>query len=192
VDSAACACGWNGLSIRALTRHLGGNQIHHLATADLNAFLSRNLRLERVDHVALGNLLREVDKFGDLDAACITSRDSPAQIRGYLRGLRDGKRPRKRGRPKHKPHYRRPITDYRIDACFQPIELLPVTSPGIIIPAQPKSLTTTAGYSSACTPEINTSITIRPNPPEQPDEPNAGSPDDDAANLTDDCLTNIR
>src|SRR5262249_14350370 len=137
------------------TRHLGGNQIHHLATADLNAFLKRNLRLERVDHVALGNLLcpprrilpnaqgpwndpdyrakraaflalrilaaREADKFGDWEAAWRTCRDSPAQIRGYLRGLRDGKCPRKRGRPKHKPRYRRPITDYRIDTCFQPI-----------------------------------------------------------------------
>src|SRR5262249_12611413 len=48
---------WTLTGKRALTRHLGGNQIHYLATADLNAFLKRNLRLERVDHAALGNLL---------------------------------------------------------------------------------------------------------------------------------------
>src|SRR5262249_19466541 len=48
---------WTLTGKRALTRHLGGNRINHLATADLNAFLRRNLRLERVDHVALGNLL---------------------------------------------------------------------------------------------------------------------------------------
>jgi hypothetical protein len=168
----------------ALTRHLGGNQIHHLATADLNGFLSRNLRLERVDHVALGNLLfpsrrippdaqppwsdpdyrakraaflvlrnlayREGDKFGDSTAAWRTCRNSPAQIRGYLRGLREGRRTRKRGRPKHKPSNRRLITDYRIDACFQPIELVPVTPAGITIPASPKSPPIIAGNSNAC------------------------------------------
>src|SRR6266540_2607822 len=48
---------WTLTGKRALTRHIGGNQIHHLATADLNAFLKRNLRLERVDHAALGKLL---------------------------------------------------------------------------------------------------------------------------------------
>ena len=48
---------WTLVGERALTRHLGGNKIHHLARADLNAFLKRNLRLERVDHVALGNLI---------------------------------------------------------------------------------------------------------------------------------------
>src|SRR5215470_16923927 len=114
---------WTLTGKRAL---LGGNQIYHLATADLNAFLRRNIRLERVDHVALGNLLfpprrippdsptpwndpdyratraafldlsllaeREVDKFGgDPTAAWRTCRDSPAQLRGYLRGLREGK-----------------------------------------------------------------------------------------------------
>src|SRR5262249_4170789 len=147
-------------------------------------------RLERVDHVALGNLLflprrippnssapwndpayrakraaflvlriladREEDKFGDRQAAWRTCRDSPAQIRGYLRGLRERKRPRKRGRPKHKPINRRPITDYRIDACFQPIQLVPVNAPGITISAQPKSLPITADHSSTCVVEIHT------------------------------------
>jgi hypothetical protein len=161
---------WTLTGKPALTRHLGGNRINHLATADLNAFLKRSLRLERVDHVALGNLLfpprrippnaqapwndpayrarraaflalrllaeRETDKFGDPIAAWKTCRDSPAQIRGYLRELRDGNRPRKRGRPKQKPRYRRPITDYRINQCFQPVELMPVTAPGITIAAE--------------------------------------------------------
>jgi hypothetical protein len=42
----------------AIKRHLGGNKLAHLLTADLNAFLERNLRLERVNHVALGYVLR--------------------------------------------------------------------------------------------------------------------------------------
>jgi hypothetical protein len=173
--------GFGGLCVRlewtltgkpALTRHLGGNQIPHVVIADLNAFLTRNLRLERVDHVVLGNLLspprrippnypapwndpnylarraaflvlrnladREEAKFADCQAAWRTCRDSPAQIRGYLRGLRERKRRRRRGRPKHKPSNRRPITDYRIDACFQPIQLMPVTRSGISMSAQPK------------------------------------------------------
>jgi hypothetical protein len=184
---------WTLTGKPALERHLGGNQIDHLAKADLNAFLKRNLRLERVDHAALGKLLfpprpippktqapmndpdyrakraavhalqllaaRELGKFGDWDAAWKTCWESPAQIRGYLRSLRDRQRRRKRGRrgrPKGKSRYRpitdfRPITNYRIDACFRRIELMPVTSAGIIISAQPKSLTTTAGNSSACT-----------------------------------------
>lgn len=39
-------------------RYLGGNQIHDLLNADLNDFLARNIRLEQVDYVALGNLFR--------------------------------------------------------------------------------------------------------------------------------------
>ena len=42
----------------ALVRHLGGNQITDLIAADLNAFLKRNLRLARVDHVAVGRLFK--------------------------------------------------------------------------------------------------------------------------------------
>jgi hypothetical protein len=40
----------------ALERHLGGNQISDLLTANLNSFVRKNLRLERVDHVAIGKL----------------------------------------------------------------------------------------------------------------------------------------
>ena len=174
---------WTLTGRRALTRHIDGNRIQHLLTADLNSFIKRNLRLERVDHAALGNLLfpprrippnaqaprndpdyrakraallalrnlayRERDKFGDWNTARRTCRDSPAQIRGYLRGLRDGKRPRKRGRPKDKSKYR-PITDYRIDACFQPIELIPVTPARYNYSCLTKITPITAGNSNAC------------------------------------------
>jgi hypothetical protein len=49
---------WTLKGKAALTRHLGGNQIEHLLGADLDKFLQRNLYLEEVDHVALGNLFR--------------------------------------------------------------------------------------------------------------------------------------
>jgi hypothetical protein len=207
---------WTLTGNPALTRHLGGNRIYHLATADLNGFLRRNLRLERVDHVALGNLFcgikntarrdrsstpteyktiwdqwkdpnyrarraaflvlrlladREKDKFGDPIAAWRTCRDSPAQIRGYLRELRDGKRPRKRGRPKQKRGDRRPITDYLINVCFQPIELIPVTAPGITMSASPKLLPIFQDNSNPCEHKIDTNRKIginngiTPNPP---------------------------
>jgi len=214
--------GFGGLCVRlewtltgkpALTRHLGGNRINHLATADLSAFLKRNLRLERVDHVALGNLLfpprrippnapapwndpayrarraaflalrlladREADKFGHPTTAWRTCRDSPAQIRDYLRELRDrqrrGKRGR-RGRPKGKSRYRpitdfRPITDYRIDACFHPIELVPVAPAGITMSAQSKSLPTNCPQL-----QVIQNNRAKPNPhpmTHTPDEPNA-------------------
>jgi hypothetical protein len=42
----------------AIERYFGGNQISNLLDADLDAFLEGNIRLERVDHVALGNLFR--------------------------------------------------------------------------------------------------------------------------------------
>jgi hypothetical protein len=61
---------WTLIGKRALTRHLGGNQIYHLATADLNAFLKRNVRLERVDHVALGNLFCGIKNTARRDRSC--------------------------------------------------------------------------------------------------------------------------
>jgi hypothetical protein len=168
---------WTLTGKPTLTRHLGGNQLKHLLGADLNAFLKRNLRLERVDHVALGYLfcrtkipssrgrntpvavgkavtlkqqwndpdyraeraaflvLRwlayredERGRFADWEQALWICRESPIQIRGYLRELRDGKRSR-RGRPKNKSRIpRRAITDYKINACFRPIQLLPAPS----------------------------------------------------------------
>jgi hypothetical protein len=41
----------------AVVRHVGGNKIDDLLTADLGTFMERNLRLEEVDHVELGYLL---------------------------------------------------------------------------------------------------------------------------------------
>jgi hypothetical protein len=58
---------WTLTGTRALTRHSGGNQINDLMTADLNAFLERNIRLERVDHVAFGKLFRGVKSTGTRD-----------------------------------------------------------------------------------------------------------------------------
>jgi hypothetical protein len=45
---------------RAITGHLGGNKIEHLLEANFGGFLERNLRLERVDYVALGYVLRGI------------------------------------------------------------------------------------------------------------------------------------
>jgi hypothetical protein len=44
----------------AVVRHLGGNEIEHLLTADLGKFLERNLRLEQIDHVELGYRLARI------------------------------------------------------------------------------------------------------------------------------------
>src|SRR5262249_31572426 len=41
----------------AVVRHVGGNKIEDLLTADLGEFMERNLRLEEIDHVKLGYLL---------------------------------------------------------------------------------------------------------------------------------------
>jgi hypothetical protein len=182
------------LKASAITRHLGGNQIKHLIAADLNAFLVKNLRLQSVDHVAVGKLFRVVKgttaksiktrppsgarskldqwnaRWNDPDSRakraaflvlrvlCYREHDrgtfpseecgpdedglevsypsewafevcknSPAQVRGYLRRLRPGKRPVRRGRPMTMPlTVRRPITDHRIDACLRPVKLQPV------------------------------------------------------------------
>jgi len=130
---------------RALTRHLGGNQIENLATADLGEFVRRNLRFELVDHVAFGLLFningrpiiddgrakraayqvlrrlayREEDKFPDFGYALEVCQNSPAQVRGFLRELQKKDRAPKRGRPKRGTRRRRDtITDYRIERCF--------------------------------------------------------------------------
>jgi len=49
---------WTLRGKAAINRHLGGNKIKDLLNADLNNFLKDNLRLEKVDHVTLGKLLR--------------------------------------------------------------------------------------------------------------------------------------
>jgi hypothetical protein len=146
---------WTLTGKRALIRHLGGNSIKDLLTADLNAFAKHNIRLERVNYVALGNLFRGVNarstqphdeadnqktairrlrrlayrehnRFGSFSLALLICENSPAQIRGYCRELRDGNYWSRRGRPKKHKASRRPVTDYRIKACFQQIPLIPV------------------------------------------------------------------
>lgn len=72
----------------------------------------------------------EHGRFASWDQALWACQNSPAQIRGYLRELRDKKRPGRRGRPKLLPRTQRNrITDYKINACFRPIQLHTAPSP---------------------------------------------------------------
>ena len=153
---------------RAITRHLGGNKIKDLLTADFGAFLDRNLRCEQVDVVALGKLFSLpptgkrlynkslssavksfYDRYYDLDSGAeraghiilriiarwheqefpndsSTGAVSPAQVRGFLKGLRDQNQRRRRGRPRNIPQRRVRITDYKINRCFQRKKIEPV------------------------------------------------------------------
>jgi hypothetical protein len=145
---------WTLKGTRALQRYLNGNQINDLLSANPNAFPARNLRLARVDHIAVGKVFkvkrgrnharsmnrgtsspilkrwndpnyraerraflilrvlayRESTKLGE-EHALHVCQESPAQVRGYLRGLRPGGKS---------------LTDYQINKCFRPIRLLPV------------------------------------------------------------------
>jgi hypothetical protein len=179
---------WTLRGKAAIERHLKGNKIKDLLSADLNRFAKVNLLLEEVDYTALVRLIgglplksrrspvtampavtginaimaaqrrkgdpnylvqrmlenfayRELKKFnGDWPLAVWACNNSPAQIRGYLGHLRrieelrrnqsrvtsaQKKGLRKRGRPRQR--YRpRSISTYRINACFQRIQLEPV------------------------------------------------------------------
>jgi len=44
----------------AVVRHIGGNKVEDLLTADLGEFIDRNLRLEEVDDVALGYVIQGI------------------------------------------------------------------------------------------------------------------------------------
>jgi len=48
---------WTLSRKRAVFRHIGGNKVEDLLTANLGEFIDRNLRLEEVDHVKLGYVL---------------------------------------------------------------------------------------------------------------------------------------
>jgi hypothetical protein len=73
---------------------------------------------------------QEYGRFASWDQALWACQNSPAQIRGYLRELRNGKRHGRRGRPKLPPRTQKnTITDYKINACFQPIQLPTAPSP---------------------------------------------------------------
>jgi hypothetical protein len=159
---------WTLRHKRAITRHLGGNKIKDLLTADFGAFLDRNLRCEQVDVVALGKLFSLpptgkrlynkslssavesfYDRYYDLDSGAeraghiilriiarwheqefpndsSTGAVSPAQVRGFLKGLRDQNQRRRRGRPRNIPQRRVRITDYKINRCFQRKKIEPV------------------------------------------------------------------
>jgi hypothetical protein len=86
-------------------------------------------RAERAARRRLRRLAyREQEKMGGLELSLLICQNSPAQIRGYCRELRDGNYRSRRGRPKKsKASSRRPITDYRINRCFQRIHLVQVT-----------------------------------------------------------------
>jgi hypothetical protein len=139
----------------AIKRYLYGNKLDNLIRADLNKFLARNLRLERIDHIALGNLFRIKTNLGfrkpptDEKARraayfvlrCLAYREtrdsddgelmlwicqnSPAQVRGYLMSLRNRTCPRRYIRSKQITRRRKPITDYRINRCFKRVRLSP-------------------------------------------------------------------
>lgn len=49
---------WTLTGRRALTRHLGGIDLHSLSTDNLTKFINRNLRLVQVDYAALGKLFK--------------------------------------------------------------------------------------------------------------------------------------
>jgi hypothetical protein len=66
----------------AIVRYFGGNTIDHLLTADLDAFIDRNLRLEEVDHVTLGYMLQRV-------AASRRRRKQPAQPGNAAKSILD-------------------------------------------------------------------------------------------------------
>src|SRR5262249_31905082 len=48
---------WTLSRKRAVFRHIGGNKVEDLLTANLGEVIDRNLRLEEVDHVKLGYVL---------------------------------------------------------------------------------------------------------------------------------------
>jgi hypothetical protein len=48
---------WTLTGCRALSRHLGGNQLYNLLQVDLADFLKRNVRLVQVDYAALGKVI---------------------------------------------------------------------------------------------------------------------------------------
>jgi hypothetical protein len=132
----------------AVRRHLRGKQVSDLLDADLNGFLRKNLVLETLDTVALGRLLaprqartdararrvaglfarinayNEWNGIGDWEIAYLISRWSPAQVRGNLKALRAKAQAPKKGRPPKIPKKQSvPVTDYRINKCFNEVPI---------------------------------------------------------------------
>jgi hypothetical protein len=135
----------------AIKTHLGGRQLDHLLSVDLNEFVYNNLRVEQINYMQLAHLFspraaarfsdpdkrrltrhpisrwlyyRDLHRFPTDELALLICQKSPAYLRGYLRELRDGKYTRRRGRPKARTgHRKRIITDYQINRCFHTNDL---------------------------------------------------------------------
>ena len=145
---------WTLKGGRALERHLGGNQITDLLAGDLNAFLRRNLRLARVDHVAVGKLFK-VKRGGNHAPRMSCGAASPImkqwqdpkyrarraaflvlRVVAYRESARLGEEhalhvcqespAQVRGYLRSLRQGGKPLTDYRINRCFRPVRLLPV------------------------------------------------------------------
>jgi hypothetical protein len=145
---------WTLTGTRALKRHLNGNQINDLLSANPNAFLARNLRLARVDHVAVGKLFKvkrgrnharsmnrgasspimkqwQDPKYRARRAAFLVLR-----VLAYRESARLGEEhalhvcqespAQVRGYLRSLRQGGKPLTDYRINRCFRPVRLLPV------------------------------------------------------------------
>jgi hypothetical protein len=103
---------WTLTKKPALVRHLGGNQISDLLQADLNGFLQRNLRLERVDHSAVGKVLRG----HPLTASSNSMRVGRAKAVAYFTLRRFAYREHQRG------HF--PSSDHALKVCqFSPAQI---------------------------------------------------------------------
>jgi hypothetical protein len=74
---------WTLRGKAAIERHLGGNKIKDLLKADLNNFLEHNLRLEKVNHIALGSLIRGARLGGKIpsDLAPLSSKNIREQFK---------------------------------------------------------------------------------------------------------------
>ena len=145
---------WTLKGKRALVRHLGGNQLTDLLAADLNAFLKRNLRLARVDHVAVGKLFKirrgrnralPISRGGALPIfkqfkdpvhrarraaflilRVLAYRESAKLSEEHALHVCQESPAQVRGYLRSLRQRGKPLTDYRINRCFRPLRLLPV------------------------------------------------------------------
>jgi hypothetical protein len=129
----------------------GGNQIDALLTADLNAFLESNLRLARVDHVAVGKLFKvrrrtnharsmgrgaaspilkqwQDPKYRAKRAAflvlrVLAYRESPRLSEEHALHVCQESPAQVRGYLRSLRPGAKPLTDYKINTCFRPVGL---------------------------------------------------------------------
>lgn len=94
----------------------------HYDNPDYRAWRAAHLILQKLAY-------EEADRPGgpgDWDLA-MTVAHNPAYVRSYCRRLRDEDQ-KQRGSKKRSLLQRTAITDYRIEQCFDPVELIPITS----------------------------------------------------------------